>query len=263
MSTLKTTILTGGVLCAALFAQPALAQDHAGNDGHGHADGQAPKTWTEPYALDTCPVSGEELGMMGDSIVKVYDGREVRFCCDGCAEDFEADKKAFFKKIDAKMIKDQARYYPMDTCLIGGDPLFEDGEDIAVQMVYGNRLFRLCCNGCKKDLRADPVAFVEKLDKAVADAQRDDYPLDTCPVSGEKLGGMGDPIETVIAGRLVKLCCDGCGPKIQANPTKYLAKIDKAWQAKGMFMPTADMSKSSHGAMKMDGHGKSDGHGDH
>ena len=43
------------------------------------------KTVGEPkgdlYTLATFPISGKTLGSMGDAIVKQYDGREVRFCC--------------------------------------------------------------------------------------------------------------------------------------------------------------------------------------
>jgi len=261
MTSMTKTLFGSAALCATLLAQPALAQP--GHEGHAHAQKGADKTWTEPYALDTCPVSGEQLGSMGDAIVKNYDGREVRFCCSGCIEDFEADKKAYFKQIDAKITADQTRYYPMDTCIIGGDPLIEDGEDIAVEMVYGNRLIRLCCKGCKKDFKADPEKYIEILDKAAAEAQRDNYPLDKCTVSGKALGSMGEPSEMVIAGRLMRFCCAGCEPRAKANPTRYLSKIDKAWQSKGMHMP-GGMGKGAHGGMKSKGgkgHGNNDGHG--
>lgn len=48
---------------------------------------------------------------------------------------------------------------------------------------------------CERKFRDDPQRFIEKLDKAAADAQRQDSPLDTCPVSGEKVEGTGDPAE--------------------------------------------------------------------
>jgi len=54
------------------------------------------------YPLDFCIVSGEKLGSMGAPIVKVYDGREVRFCCSGCVKRFEADKTGYLAKIDEK-----------------------------------------------------------------------------------------------------------------------------------------------------------------
>ncbi len=198
------------------------------------------KVWTEPYALNMCPVSGEELGSMDDTIIKSYKGREVRFCCEKCIGMFEADQAAYMKKIDEQIIKDQLPYYPMQTCIVSGESLVEDGESIATDMVYGNRLVRLCCKMCKREFKADPEKFIAKLNQTTADAQRADYPLNTCVVGGGELGSMGEPFETVIAGRLMRFCCEGCEPKANANPLKYIAMVDQAWRSEGKFMPVAN-----------------------
>ena len=77
-----------------MFVKMALAgkeSEMADHDAKAMKGGmKVASLWTEPYALNTCAVSGEELGAMDDVIVKTYDGREVRFCCEGCIEDFEA-----------------------------------------------------------------------------------------------------------------------------------------------------------------------------
>jgi len=184
---------------------------------------------SQPYTLGTCPVSGEELGAMGDPIIKEIDGREVRFCCKMCVPKFEKDKAKYFKQIDEQMIADQMPYYPETTCVVSGEPLAEDGKDIAINMIYANRLVRLCCNMCKKEFKQDPGAYIAKLDKAAADAQRPDYPLDKCMIGG-KLGSMGEPSEIVLAGRLVRFCCPMCEPKVIADPAKYLGQLDEAWK---------------------------------
>jgi hypothetical protein len=105
---------------------------------------------------------------------------------------------------------------------------------------------RLCCKGCERQFKASPKKFIEILDKAVADTQRKDYPLETCVVAGGMLGSMGKPTEMVVAGRL---CCAGCEPKVIADPAKYLAAIDQAWQTKkGKFKPAPDSANhSGHG----------------
>ncbi len=54
------------------------------------------------------------------------------------------------------------------------------------------------------------------------------YPLQTCVVSGEKLGGMGDPYVFVYEGQEIKLCCKGCLPDFKKDPAKYLKKIQEA-----------------------------------
>ena len=50
-------------------------------------------------------------------------------------------------------------------------------------------------------------------------------PQRTCPVTGEELGSMGDPIPVTVKGETVFVCCQGCVKKVQQNPDKYLAKV--------------------------------------
>jgi YHS domain-containing protein len=52
--------------------------------------------------------------------------------------------------------------------------------------------------------------------------------LATCPVSGEKLGEMGNPYVFVYQGQEVKLCCSGCKKDFDKDPAKYLKKIQDA-----------------------------------
>jgi YHS domain-containing protein len=64
-------------------------------------------------------------------------------------------------------------------------------------------------------------------------AEQDEYPLDTCVVSGEKLGGeMGEPIIYDYKGQEVRFCCNGCVKKFNENPEKYLKIIEDAKKAK-------------------------------
>ncbi|MHB1035106.1 MAG: hypothetical protein ACYC35_19795 [Pirellulales bacterium] len=53
-----------------------------------------------------------------------------------------------------------------------------------------------------------------------------------CPVSGERLGGMGEPVKVLIDGRPLYLCCKGCLAKVQGDPEAYLRKVAPASQAK-------------------------------
>ena len=67
------------------------------------ADAEAAKV--KAYTLDTCAISGEKLGGMGDAVVKVYKGQEVKFCCNGCIKKFEKDIDGNLKKLNADMEK--------------------------------------------------------------------------------------------------------------------------------------------------------------
>ena len=53
----------------------------------------------------------------------------------------------------------------------------------------------------------------------------DNYPLKVCVVSGEELGGMGEPYVHEHNGTTVKFCCKPCLKKFNKDPDTYLAKL--------------------------------------
>jgi len=187
----------------------------------------------DPYTLTTCAVSGKELGSMGEPITLLIEGREAKLCCKGCIKRMKTEPAKYFAKVDEALIADQLRIYPIKTCIVSGEPLVEaseDSEDAAVNIIVGNRLFRVCCNMCATKVQKDPTKYFAKLDAAVIKAQSEHYPLEMCLVRGKsKLGSMGDPDQLVVANRLVQFCCAGCRPKFAKDPAKYLAKLDAAW----------------------------------
>ncbi len=50
---------------------------------------------------------------------------------------------------------------------------------------------------------------------------------EVCPVTGAKLGSMGDPVKVVVKGQTVFLCCAHCEDAIKKDPDTYLAKLKK------------------------------------
>jgi hypothetical protein len=61
--------------------------------------------------------------------------------------------------------------------------------------------------------------------ETVADAKAKPYPLDTCIVSGEKLGEMGKPFVFVYKDQEIKLCCKSCKKDFDKDPEKFLKKL--------------------------------------
>jgi hypothetical protein len=62
---------------------------------------------------------------------------------------------------------------------------------------------------------------------------KDDYPLKTCVVSDEELGGMGDVVKYTHKTpdgkeREVRFCCKKCIQKFEKDPAKYLKILDEA-----------------------------------
>lgn len=51
------------------------------------------------------------------------------------------------------------------------------------------------------------------------------YTRNTCIVTDNDLGSMGDQQRLVYQGRELKFCCAPCVKKFQANPAKYMAKL--------------------------------------
>ena len=51
------------------------------------------------------------------------------------------------------------------------------------------------------------------------------YPLQTCLVSGEKLGASGKDVVLIHEGQELKFCCRNCVKKFRADPRKYMEKL--------------------------------------
>ncbi|MFG0284723.1 MAG: hypothetical protein ACF8R7_09915 [Phycisphaerales bacterium JB039] len=209
------------------FVRVSLASQTNQPEGDDHQEGEGAGeigTTSGPYTLLTCPVSGEQLGSMGDPIVKTYDGREVKFCCEGCVDTFEKDKAKYWAQIDEAMIAQQLPHYPLTTCAVRGSALGSMGEP--VNMIHNNRLVRFCCSGCVKTFQSDPDKYFAQMDKQIIAQQAPHYPLVDCPVGGHAHNGAYD---VIYMNRLVRLCCEGCEWKLFDKPTEYLPMLDKAY----------------------------------
>lgn len=203
------TLAAVAVLAFALSGTSALAQNPDEYKG-------------DPYTLGTCPVSGSELGSMGNPILLNHEGRDIRFCCAGCPPKFKSDPLQFLSKIDSLMIEAQMGHYPLDTDVVSGDPL----GDAPVDIIHYNRLLRFSSHMSAQKFHRKPGEYIAKLDKAVIAKQLESYPLKTCVISGEPLTVMGDPIQLVAANRLVQFCCAGCVNKFWEDPHGAFLKID-------------------------------------
>ena len=118
--------------------------------------------------------------------------------------------------------------YPLDYCIVSGEKL--DGEmGKPVDYDYHGRLIRFCCNGCVATFEKNPAIYIAKLDSAIITKEKPTYPLETCVVSGEKLGGdMGAPVDYIYNNRLVRFCCNSCVETFKKDPDPYLKKLNEA-----------------------------------
>lgn len=117
--------------------------------------------------------------------------------------------------------------YTLTTCPVSGQALGSMGEPVIYS--YQGREIRFCCTGCVSQFEADPAEFIQKVDQSMIEDQLPVFPLDTCVVSGEKLGGaMGEPVDFIYNNRLVRFCCSSCIESFQKDPAGFLAKLDQA-----------------------------------
>lgn len=79
-----------------------------------------------------------------------------------------------------------------------------------------------------KPLAPEGAAATQPSGAARIEQQRPSYPLTTCVVSGEALGSMGAPYETLAEGRLVRLCCKSCVRAVEKEPAAFAGRVERA-----------------------------------
>ncbi len=80
MQTFKQTIQLGLLICLTGFQAGAT---------------ESVPAVTSVFPTNTCVVSGEKLGSMGESVTLVFGGKEVRFCCKPCRKVFQENPEPY------------------------------------------------------------------------------------------------------------------------------------------------------------------------
>lgn len=188
-------------------------------------------------AQGTCPVSGQPLGSMGDPIPVQVGAQTVYVCCAGCVDAVKADPAKYVTSPEPKLTvaaateADAAAVARQKVCPVTDMALDSMGGPVKVTGL-GRDVF-LCCEGCLGRLKEEPAKYLAKLPaekkpqvvKATAADARAVAAQKVCPVMDAPLDSMGGPYKTVVEGRVVYLCCPGCGTKLHASPAEYLAKL--------------------------------------
>lgn len=169
-----------------------------------------------------CPVSGGELGSMGEPI-KVKVGEQIAFlCCKGCqGKQLSAEH---WGTIQARIASAQ-----------GICPIMEKPVDATMKstVVNGLQVF-VCCPPCIPKIQADIGGSLAKVnayhtkfiaaEKQAASDKLHAHAQGICPVSGQELGSMGAPIRVKVGEKeTVLLCCKGCvGKQLNADHWKTI-----------------------------------------
>ncbi|MHC5209417.1 MAG: hypothetical protein ACYTG2_01705 [Planctomycetota bacterium] len=124
---------------------------------------------------------------------------------------------------DDAAIVAQRPTYPLETCIVSGEPL--GAMNARKDVLRDGRLVSFCCNNCITEFDKTPAKYHKQLDEAVVAAQAPTYPLTTCPISDEPLE---KPKYAVVGTRLIAVCCNSCKKDVAADPKTALAKVDAA-----------------------------------
>jgi hypothetical protein len=181
-------------------------------------------------AADHKHAEGEEkacCAAKGDKHEKVGN-LDLAPCEDEGEEAAPAERPADWARLG---VMTDAGFYPVNTCAVTGEALDVNSKKLH-HFDYEGRLIVTCCPGCESGFRADPARFVANLDAMIKEQQRAIYPITSCPVSGEELGGMGEPVEVIEGNYLVRLCCAGCGKAVHADPSATIAKLEAFYSEK-------------------------------
>jgi YHS domain-containing protein len=140
--------------------------------------------------------------------------------------------------------------YPLATCAVCGMKLDAGGAPIVLN--DKGRETRLCSAACEEKFKKGPEPFLKKIDEEIVKQQLPYYPLDTCLVSGKKLGEGKEPFNLVYKNRLIRFCCPNCPAVFEKDPGKYIKQLDAAIiekQKPGFPLDTCIVSGEKFGGM--------------
>jgi len=158
----KTYTLLIAVALGAFLALPTLGHTHqhehmqvmnAPDSSHHDTGGE--------YPLQYCIVSGQPLGSMGGPVDYIYNGRDLKFCCNVCLSSFKKEPDKYLKRLDAAIIEAQKGSYPYTTCPVTGVAL--DSVANPVDIVYNNHLVRLSSSSAAAEFQKDPEKYMSIL----------------------------------------------------------------------------------------------------
>ena len=110
---------------------------------------------------------------------------------------------------------------------VSGQPLAAVAQQVVIE--HQGREVRFASEDNARIFKADSNQYITLIDERVVAQQTPLYPLKTCVVSGETLGGaMGEPINFVYRNRLVRFCCKGCKRDFLKDSAAYVDKLDQA-----------------------------------
>lgn len=79
-----------------------------GMDAMADASAMAADAMDSHMGNKFCPVSGEEIGEMGEGTEVEHNGKKIKLCCADCVEAFNKDPEGYLKMLEEKMAAEAA-----------------------------------------------------------------------------------------------------------------------------------------------------------
>jgi Cu(I)/Ag(I) efflux system membrane fusion protein len=151
------------ILRTPVSEMPAFRERFAHRPATGPARVQR-ASFTTPAEQKLCPVTGSELGSMGDPLpVKLASG-QVWICCEGCQSPLEEQPGKYLPKL----ARVEWTVEEQGICPVTRAKLGSMGEPLAVEVA--NQKVWVCCGGCPEKLKAQPDRYLAALAPAPKDA---------------------------------------------------------------------------------------------
>ena len=192
-----------------------------------------------------CPVTGEELGSMGEPIPVTVMGQTISVCCQACVRAVKRDPQKYIQIVQnelqsqapapSRILAPPARVAQQRLCPVTGEELGSMGKPIPVTVM--GQTISVCCQACVRAVNRDPQKYLQivrsELQSQAPAPPRILAPLARaaqqrlCPVMGEELGTMGRPIPVMAQGGTIYVCCQDCVEAVSGNPARYRRLVDQ------------------------------------
>ncbi len=120
--------------------------------------------------------------------------------------------------------------YALDTCPVTGAKLGSMGDPVIKEYEHdgATREVRFCCPPCIETFEEEKEKYFSEIDEKLIEQQTAHYPLENCIVSGRALEESETVVDLIHQGRLVRFCCPGCPQRFNADPDRYMTRLDDA-----------------------------------
>jgi Cu(I)/Ag(I) efflux system membrane fusion protein len=116
--------------------------------------------FTTPAEQKICPVTGNELGTMGDPVPVNLASGQVWICCEGCQTPLKEQPGKYLPKLArTEWTVEQQGICPVTRARLGSM-----GEPLPVEVE--NQKLWVCCAGCPEKLKAEPARYLAALEPA-------------------------------------------------------------------------------------------------